>query len=154
MDSGSCATFLAPRLIHSVAFRKWPNCGVLRGAECTLRSISFLWSRGGFLEENKSSAPCSVRLCSLKKIQSSCLCSLHKNWVQESRVLVSLSSTKQREWSAEDLWGSQLERAVIKLKDELALLKERWIEPLRHMGSHHETNYRLTHQLIVCALVQ
>jgi len=67
MDSENCIKFLALFLIHSVAFWKWLNCGVLRGAEHMLRSISFLWSKGGFLEQNKSSAPQRVGMCSLKK---------------------------------------------------------------------------------------
>lgn len=69
-------------------------------------------------------------------------------------MLVSLSSAKQWEGCAGDLRGSQLKRAVIELKNGLALLKERGTEPLRHMGSHCETNYRLTHRLVICALVQ
>lgn len=68
--------------------------------------------------------------------------------------LISLSSAKQLEGLGGDLWGSQLKRSVIELKNGWALLKGRGTKPLRHMGSHCETNYRLTHRLIICALVQ
>lgn len=139
-------------------FTLWPSGNDLIVGSCEVLSIC--WgafhsseAKGGSGAEQEFSTSEGQGVLT-EKIRSPCLCSLHKNWVQESRVLASLSSAKQREWFAGDLWGSQLKRAAIELKDGLALLKERGTEPLRYTGSHRETNYRLTHQLIVCALVQ
>lgn len=78
MDPGSCVKFLAPFLVHSVAFGKWLNCGILQGAEQALRSVSFLGNKGGFLEWITSSAPRRVWMW------SPCLCNLHLNWIQGS----------------------------------------------------------------------
>lgn len=133
---GFCIKFLALFLIHCMAFGKLLNCrscevlSACWGAFLSSEAKWDFWSRAGTRQFIWSG---HVQW----KESSPCLCSLYSNWVQESRVLVSLSSAKKGGWFAGSV-RKPATKGYDWIKGQTDFVEIKGQEPLGHTGSHCE----------------